>query len=366
MRRRRRYLAAERSEATVYRELASRREGDERAILLALAEAEGRHAQHWIDLLGADASPEPRPDLGSRILGWFAKRFGSVFVLALMQRAEGRSPYASDADATEAMAADERIHGEVVRALAVRKRLALAGGFRAAVFGMNDGLVSNLSLVLGVAGAGLPPAAILLTGVAGLLAGALSMAAGEYVSVSSQRELIDASRPDPEAQQVIPALDLDANELALVYRARGMSEDEARRRADEVLQRTRWSRGGGRQTADGHSLAPAPLTAAIPIVANAEAGDAVGRPMTAALSSFVAFAAGALMPVLPLAFGATGVLAIVVAAAVVGVALLVTGAITGLLSGTSPWLRALRQLAIGYAAAAVTYLLGTAFERLVG
>ncbi|HWL02747.1 MAG TPA: VIT1/CCC1 transporter family protein [Microbacteriaceae bacterium] len=361
VRRWRRHLAAERAEASVYRDLASRRKGDEQAILLALADAEDRHAQHWIDLLGAHAQPEPRPGVGTRVLGFFARRFGSVFVLALMQRAEGRSPYENDADATEAMAADERIHGEVVRALAAAKRMRLAGGFRAAVFGMNDGLVSNLALVIGVAAAGMPPEAVLLTGVAGLLAGALSMAAGEYVSVSSQKELMRASDPDPEAEQRIPALDLDANELALVYRARGLDAAEAIAKADRTLRRVR-----AREEIE-HALAVpgSPETEAIPIAIAAE-HDAVGGPIGAAVSSFFAFAAGAVIPILPYLFGATEWLAVVIASGLVGIALLATGAITGLLSGTSPLVRALRQLAIGYGAAAVTYLLGLAFGAVVG
>jgi len=365
-RRWRRYLAAERAEASVYRDLASRRRGDEQAILLALADAEDRHAQHWIDLLGPRARPEPRPGPGTRVLGFFARRFGSVFVLALMQRAEGRSPYETDADATEAMAADERIHGEVVRALAAAKRTRLAGGFRAAVFGMNDGLVSNLALVLGVGAAGMTPQGVLLTGVAGLLAGSLSMAAGEFVSVSSQKELMRASDPDPEAEERISDLDLDANELALVYRARGMAAADATAKADRALRRMRWREEGGRATADGHTLAPAGAadTASVRVVP--VDADPVGSPWSAARSSFVAFAAGAVIPVLPYLFGATGWLAVALSAGLVGIALLATGAITGLLSGTSPLLRALRQLAIGYGAALVTYLLGLAFGAVIG
>lgn len=366
VRRWRRYLAAERAEASVYRDLGSRRKGEEQAILLALADAEDRHAQHWIDLLGSRAQPEPRPGFGTRTLGFFARRFGSVFVLALMQRAEGRSPYETDADATEAMAADERIHGEVVRALAAAKRMRLAGGFRAAVFGMNDGLVSNLALVLGVGAAGMPPQGVLLTGVAGLLAGSLSMAAGEYVSVSSQKELMRASDPDPEAEERIPDLDLDANELALVYRARGMDAAAATAKADRTLRRVRWHEDGGRATAEGHTLAPSvgADTTAVPVVAAEH--DPVGSPMGAAVSSFFAFAAGALIPVLPYLFGATGWLVVGVSAGLVGIALLITGAITGILSGTPPLLRALRQLAIGYGAALVTYLLGLAFGAVLG
>ena len=152
-----------------------------------------------------------------------------------MQRAEGRSPYETDVDATDRMAADERIHGEVLRGLAARGRQRLSGTFRAAVFGANDGLVSNLALVLGIGATGVDAKTILFTGLAGLLAGALSMAAGEYVSVRSQRELLQSTQPDPESQSALPHLDVDANELALVYRARGMQPPEAEQHARTVL-----------------------------------------------------------------------------------------------------------------------------------
>ena len=132
VRRWRQYLADEIAEAAVYRDLASRRSGEEREILLALAEAEGRHAAHWQELLGDQVGKPRRGDIRTRMLGLLARTFGSVFVLALAQRAEARSPYEADADATPAMAADERIHGEVVRGLAARGRNRLRRGLRSA------------------------------------------------------------------------------------------------------------------------------------------------------------------------------------------------------------------------------------------
>ena len=221
IRRWRQYLADERSEAAGYRQLAERRTGEERDILLALADAEKRHESHWLELLGDDVGAPRRSSLRTRLLVFLATHFGGLFVLALMQRAEGRSPYQTDVDATDQMAADERIHGEVLRGLAARGRVRLSGTFRAAVFGANDGLVSNLALVLGIGATGVDVRTILYTGLAGLLAGALSMGAGEYVSVRSQRELLQSTQPDPESQSALPHLDVDANELALVYRARG-------------------------------------------------------------------------------------------------------------------------------------------------
>lgn len=340
IRRWRRYLADERAEGAVYRDLASRRSGEEREILLALADAEKRHEAHWLRLLGNHVGPPSRGDLRTRLLGWLARRFGSLFVLALAQRAEARSPYAADVDATDAMAADERIHGEVVRGLAARGRSRLSGTFRAAVFGANDGLVSNLALVLGIGATGVPAQTVLFAGVAGLLSGALSMGAGEYVSVRSQRELLEASSPDPEARHAVPHLDVDANELALVYRARGMSAAEAEAHAADVL---------------AHFDPDAPAAVAV------DEHETVGSAWGAAASSFCFFASGAVMPVLPYLFGGEGGSAVLAAAVLVGLALLLTGAVVGLLSGTSPARRAVRQLLIGFGAAAVTYLLGSAF-----
>jgi vacuolar iron transporter family protein len=346
IRRWRQYLADERSEAAGYRRLAERRTGEERDILLALADAEKRHESHWQELLGDDVGSPRRSSLRTRLLVFLAAHFGGVFVLALMQRAEGRSPYETDVDATDRMAADERIHGEVLRGLAARGRVQLSGTFRAAVFGANDGLVSNLALVLGIGAIGVDVRTILFTGVAGLLAGALSMGAGEYVSVRSQRELLQSTQPDPESQSALPHLDVDANELALVYRARGMEPAEAEEHARTVLATLR-------------------LDAVAPEAAGVDPHEAVGSAWRAALSSFCFFAAGAVVPVLPYLFGASGLVAVLVAAALVGIALLGTGAVVGLLSGASPLKPALRQLGIGYGAAAATYLLGLAFGATV-
>jgi len=345
VRRWRRRLADEHREARVYQELAARRTGEEREILLALADAESRHAGHWQSLLGEHTDRGSRASLRSLLLSWLARRFGSVFVLALAQRAESRSPYDADVDATPTMAADEQIHAEVVRGLAARGRARVSGTFRAAVFGANDGLVSNLALVLGVSGGGVAHSTVLLTGLAGLLAGALSMGAGEYISVRSQRELLAASTPGTATREALSHLDVDANELALVYRARGMSAADA-----ELYAAAQLRSPSAREDAE-----PAPDTHEI-----------VGSGWSAALSSFAFFASGALIPVLPFLFGLRGGPALAVAVGLVGIALLLTGATVGLLSGAAPLPRALRQLAVGAAAAAVTYGLGLLLGSSLG
>lgn len=341
IRRWRAYLADERAEGAVYRDLAGRRDGEERAILLELAEAEKRHEQHWIDLLGEDVGKPRKGALRTRWLAFLARRFGSVFVLALAQRAEARGVYEDERDATPQMVADERIHEEVVRSLASRGRAQLSGSFRAAVFGMNDGLVSNLALVLGIGATGVSTGVVLATGIAGLLAGALSMGAGEFVSVRSQRELLEASTPDPQSRTAYPHLDIEANELALVYRARGESVEEASEHAIRSIK----------------SYRPDQIQ---PRRAHAEFEE-IGSAWGAAFTSFGLFSAGAIIPVLPYLFGLEGMTAVFVSAALVGLALLVTGAVVGILSGGPPLRRALRQLAIGWGAAAATYALGLLF-----
>ena len=233
-------------------------------------------------------------------------------MLALAQRAEARSTYDADADATATMAAHERIHGEVVRALATHGRNRPSGGFRPRCSGRTTDWSATLHWYWASAPAERPTNTVHVTGLAGLLAGALSMGAGEYVSVRSQRERLAASTPDPQAGAAVPALDVDANELALVYRARGMSESDAANHATVVL--------------GAQSDAPNPHLGTTSTESTQH--EAIGTGLQAGLSSF-SFASGALIPVLPYLFGLQGVAALVVAAILVGVALVGTGVIVG-------------------------------------
>ncbi|GAA2518774.1 VIT1/CCC1 transporter family protein [Rarobacter incanus] len=347
IRRWQRNLVDERLEADVYRDLAAKASDEDREILLALANAESRHEEHWLLLLGEHADGARRSFLRSHALGWLARHFGGVFILALAQKAEARAKYDDDRDATLAMAADEHVHEEVVRALAERGRTKLSGTFRAAVFGANDGLVSNLALILGIGAAGVSNSTVLLSGLAGLLAGAMSMGAGEYVSVRSQRELLEASEPSETTARKLPDLDVDANELALLYRARGMSPAAADAHAAQILN----NYSSSTRLAD-------------PI--NAAEFESHGTAWGAAWSSFCFFASGATVPILPYLFGLQGLAAVVVAVALVGMALAITGAAVGLLSGAAPLRRALRQVAIGFGAAGVTYALGSIFGVAAG
>lgn len=387
VRRWRRYLAEEVAEAEIYQHLAQRSTGRHADILQQVAVAEGRHAEHWRRLLGEHGNTQARPSIRTGLLILLAKNFGSVFVLALLQRAESRSPYREDPDATEAMAADEAVHEEIIRALATDGRTRLSGNFRAAVFGANDGLVSNLALVMGVGATGVSGSMVLFSGIAGLLAGALSMGAGEYVSVRSQRELLDASQPTQVTLRVAPELDLNANELTLIYRARGLSEQDAEHRAAERLGNLECDCNPSLSFQDPRAVDPArhavvgppavddgseadDASSASSFLASEEGGestpvndrDALGTDLGAAASSFCFFSSGAVIPILPYLFGMAGYPAMITGMILVGLALLLTGGCVGLLSGASPLKRGLRQLAIGYGAAVATFLLGLAFN----
>lgn len=340
----RRRLAQEQRAAAVYRALAAKRIGEDREILLALARAEERHAAHWAAKLHPTERPPTAPGRRSRLLGWLARRVGSLVVLGLVQRAEAAGDYENDAEATAAMAADERVHALVVAGLAQQQRARASGWFRAAVFGANDGLVSNFSLVAGMAGAGSSSQVILLAGLAGLLAGALSMAAGEYISVRSQRELLEAAASELDPATLAALEDGEAGELALVFRARGLSTGQADQQAAALL---------------GEDDAETAATLVEP------GEDVVGSAAAAAGSSFVAFASGAVIPLIPF-FLTSGRTAIVASAALVGVALFATGATVGVLTGGPLVRRGLRQLAIGAGAAVATYGLGRVFGATLG
>jgi VIT1/CCC1 family predicted Fe2+/Mn2+ transporter len=345
----RRRLAKELDAASVYRALAGQRAGEEREILLALARAEERHAAHWAAKLHPSERAPRRPGMRARMLGWLARRLGSMVVLGLVQRAEAAGDYDRDPEATAAMAADEQAHALVVAGLAQRARARASGWFRAAVFGANDGLVSNLSLVLGMAGAGSSNQVILLAGLAGLLAGALSMAAGEYISVRSQRELLEAASQDLDGPTLRALAEQEAEELGLVFRARGLPADHAERRAGALLA------GGDKEPAGRYAAADADVTGT----------DVVGSAVGAAGFSFLSFAVGAAIPILPFLV-TSGPAAIATAAVVVGAALFVTGATVGVLTGGPLLGRGLRQLGIGAAAALVTYGLGRVFGTAIG
>jgi vacuolar iron transporter family protein len=356
------HWADEMDGAAMYRALAERADGEQREIFLDLADAEERHAAHWAAKLVELGEPAPqparhRPGAKTRLLGWLARRFGSRAVLPIVQRAEvaDAGHYDGVADATAAMATDERIHARVLAGLTPAGARAggimrgerwhrgdASGALRAAIFGVNDGLVSNLALVMGVTGGTGDRRLILLAGLAGLLAGAFSMGAGEYISVTSQRELFEREIA-LEAEEIEAMPDEEANELALIYRAKGVGREEAEAMAARIM--------GDRATA-------------LDTMAREELGlnpDELGSPWGVAASSFASFAAGALVPVLPWLVAA-GTAAFAASLVLSVLALFLVGAGISLLTGRPLIQSGARQLLVGGLAAAATFGIG----RLIG
>ena len=222
-----------------------------------------------------------------------------------------------------------------------RRHRGLAGGgnLRAAVFGVNDGLVSNASLILGVAGASAESGVILLSGVAGLLAGAFSMAAGEYVSVRSQREMYEYQIA-LEKEELAEYPEEEAAELALIYQARGLTPEESQRLADAMIADP--ERGLDALAREELGLNP----------------DELGSPWGAAIFSFLSFAAGAVIPLVPF-LAVPGSRALFASVVLTGLALFGVGATLSLFTGRQAWLGGLRMLGIGAAAGAATFGIGT-------
>lgn len=343
--------------AALYRALASSAEGNRRDVLLQLARAEERHAAHWAKLLaeaGVTNLGKPRMPMRMRLLGWAAKRFGPHTVLPVVLKMEARDAgkYDREAGAAPGMATDERMHGKVVESLTGdgvggrivrmegRHRLSVGGALRASVFGVNDGLVSNLSLVMGMAGGVTDNGIVLLAGVAGLLAGSFSMAAGEFVSVRSQRELQEREI-ETERLELEHFPQEEREELALIYQAKGIDRDQARVLADRIMSEPR-----------------AALETLVREELGLDPGD-LPSPWTAALSSFIAFALGAVVPVIPF-FATTGDIAVVLAAALAGAGLFGVGALITVFTGKGALRSGVRMVAIGAVAAAITYGIGTA------
>jgi vacuolar iron transporter family protein len=324
-----------------------------------LAKAEERHATRWARLLRTHGVPIPsyRRSWRVSVIGWMSRRFGTQHILPVVTGLESRDQdvYRGQIEAA-GLPAEERGHMRTLRAMQGQSRggsesildvegwhrAAYGGSLRAAVFGANDGLVSNFSLVMGIAGANAEPRFILLAGIAGLLAGASSMAAGEYVSVSSQRELYE-QQIAVERQELEMAPEEEQEELSLIYQAKGIPVQQAEELAAQIV---------------------ASPDTAIDTLAREELGldpSALGSPFGAAASSFVAFAVGATIPVLPylLMSGSTAFFA---SAFVCGLALFIVGALISIFTGRNLLFSGVRMVLIGAAAAGFTYLIG----RLLG
>ncbi len=288
-----------------------------------------------------DTLPPIAPTLRMLLVASLARRFGPRRVRGLLPALKIRGLSAW----TPLPPAPGHLLPTRVEDVGRRHRGGNGGTLRAAVFGVNDGLVSNTSLVLGVAGASGDPGTMLLAGVAGLLAGAFSMAAGEYVSMASQRELFEFQIAE-ERDELGRYPEAEAEELALIYAARGLSPEEAHHVARLLV------RDPAR---------------ALDTLAREELGlnpDDLGSPIGAALSSFAAFALGAALPLLPLVLAPAH--AVPLAAGLGAVALFAVGAALALFSGRSAWVGGLRMVLVGAAAGGATWAVGTLFGAATG
>ncbi len=334
------------------------------AIYLRLATVEAEHAQFWANQLAAAGQPVPPQRLGWRTntLIWLTRRFGPAFVLPTVGGLERRdsNDYAAQPESqATALPAQERSHARILQTiisgapgglegsalaqLEGRHRASSGNALRAAVLGASDGLLSNFSLIMGVAGAAPSGQAVLVAGLAGLLAGAFSMALGEWISVQSSRELYERQIA-LEREELAQNPAEEQEELALIYQAKGLPEDQAQALAAKLI--------ADRPTAL-HTLVREEL--------GIDPDELGGSAWEAAISSFLLFAVGAIIPVIPFLF-IIGPNAIILSVILSTLGLFGIGAAITLLTGRSIWYSGIRQVLIGLAAAAITFGVG----RLIG
>jgi VIT1/CCC1 family predicted Fe2+/Mn2+ transporter len=365
-------LADELDSAAVYDTLSHVEKNPARRTMFAqLAAAEREHAKVWHDKLqanGVRVRPH-RPSAKTHLLRGLIHTLGPSFVLPALAAAEtaDRDKYAHQPDAAQ-LSADEQHHAALMQAAvaedkarikrpaldrahrhrtppaaepathaeAWHKGVASGNDLRAAVLGANDGLVSNFCLIMGVAGAGTANKAIMLTGLAGLIAGACSMALGEWLSVTNARELAQ-TQIAKEADEIEHAPDAEQHELALIYEQKGIEPAEARRVAAQIMR----DKQKALDTLTREELGIDP----------AELG---GNPWSAAAVSFCLFSLGAILPVLPFLW-THGSAAIVQCIGLSAFGLAAVGVFTSLFNGRSAAFSALRQIVIGLIAAAFTF-----------
>lgn len=329
-----------------------------------LAKMEETHIAFWEERLRAAGTrvPARRPSWRSRALAWIARRLGPDAVLSTIAAKEAvdRHVYVNQPETRGTrMSAQERWHALVLGQLVRTQPRGLSGSFlgriegrhravggnalRAAVLGANDGLCSNLSLVMGVAGVSTNSHAVLLTGVAGLLAGACSMALGEWVSVTSSRELAEREIRIESSELAEDPMG-EGEELRLIYEAKGMSSGEAQRVVAKLM-----------------SDQAATLDALTREELGIDPNELGGSAREAAIASFLLFALGAIVPIVPLTL-AGGSAAIAASLALSGLALFAIGAAITVFTGAPAWRSGGRQLLLGLGAAGVTFAIG----RVIG
>jgi VIT1/CCC1 family predicted Fe2+/Mn2+ transporter len=330
-----------------------------------LAVSEEKHAAVWEKHLieAGEMIPSRRPSWRASTMSFLAKHFGSQFVLPTVTGNERADSLAYDSQSEAKtdvgrMSADEKSHarlmaaisgpqkglvGSEVAQLEGRHRATGGNALRAAVLGANDGLVSVLSLTMGAAGANLPGNGVLITGVAGLLAGASSMALGEWLSVQSSRELYQ-NQIKIEREEIEKAPQEEQEELALIYQSKGLTEESAREMAARMM---------GDKTHILDTLSREEL--------GIDPKELGGSPWVAAITSFFLFAAGAIIPLVPYFF-LQGLPAILLSLSLGALALFLTGAAITLLTGKNVWVSGFRQVLIGLVAAVLVFGVG----KLIG
>jgi VIT1/CCC1 family predicted Fe2+/Mn2+ transporter len=328
-------------------------------IYRGLGRTEERHAAFWEEKLREAGHPVParRPSRRVRVLSWVAGRLGPGVILPLVAAEERRGRFMYDEQpeaAGSGLPRDERSHARVLQVMTAarggvtggaigrlegRHRAVGGNALRAAVLGANDGLVSNLSLVMGVAGATLAQSGVLIAGLAGLIAGGLSMALGEWLSVQSSREL-HTEEIETEREEIIAFPEEEEEELSLIYRAKGLPEELARQMAAHIMSNP----DSALETLAREELGIDPETLG-------------GSAWEAAVASFLLFTAGAAVPVIPFFF-VSGFAAVVASLIVSGLALFVVGAGITLVTGRGLLRSGLRQVVFGLTAAAITFGIG--------
>ncbi len=368
----RRHIAAEWDAAALYHGLAELSDGQRREVLGELAGIEEKHAAFWIDRIVQHGGTPPTresfvPSERTRSLLVQARRYSPDVVLPIVEQDERDAVegYAEEPDAPAWMQDDEAGHARTLAELIEQEtraagahpsdgaapaeqwhRIDKSGTLRAAIFGINDGLVSNTALVMGFAGAGTPRTTVLLAGLAGWLAGAFSMGAGEYISMANQREAYEREL-ELEREEIEAHPEDEQRELELIYQAKGVDPETAARVAAQVM---------------------SDKDVALDTMAREELGldpDDLGSPLRAAVGSFLAFSLGAVLIVIPYMITGGGV----ALAGAIGLALVALAVVGGTMSRITgrPVVRGIaRQLAVGALAAGATYLFGAIFGVTVG
>lgn len=326
----------ERQSSYLYNVLAQyEKDSQKKQLFEALAKAALEQATMWEKVLRDKniSIPVYSPNLRTHITAWFIRNIGPKRILPMLaaMKVRGISIYTTSIPEHPMPKSLEDVGQR-------HHRAGTNGNLRAAVFGVNDGLVSNASLIMGMAGATMDHRVILVAGVAGLLAGAFSMAAGEYVSVRSQREMYEYQIGLEEKElELYP--EEEKEELALIYEARGLSKDEADKLAAKMM-------SDPKQALDALTREELGLNP-----------NELGSPIGAASSSFISFTTGALIPLVPFLFGAYH-WSFSAAIILTGCALFIVGMVISLFTGKNALFSGLRMLLIGSCAGAVTYLIG--------